>query len=146
MTVPTDRVVTSWKGRRTTAVNNLQLAVDKVDPLINGGLDLAVQDIERLLCELEVKSASYERAHDKIMGNATKEQIAREDYGNIITVEHKELLKKLEESDLKLKLRKRALDRADENADREHLRSQRAQEDLAIRNRRIQALRNVLST
>ena len=55
MAAPTDQAVTSWKGRRTTAANNFQLAVDKVDPLIDGSLDLAVHDIDQLLCELEVK-------------------------------------------------------------------------------------------
>ena len=131
MAVPTDQAVTSWKGRRTTAANNFQLTVDKVDPLINGRPDLAIQDIEQLLCELEVKFATYEKAYDKLVGNATDEQMAREGYGNLIAMEHEDLLKKLEDSDLKLKLKRRALDRAAENADREDLRSRHAQETLA---------------
>ena len=49
MSEPTDQEVTSWKGRRTTAVNNFQGAVDKVDPLVNEHLGLAVQDLEQLL-------------------------------------------------------------------------------------------------
>ena len=145
MVVPTDRAITSWKRRRTMAANNFRLVVGKVDSLIDGNLDPAVQDIEQLLCELEVKFTTYEKAHDKIVGNATDEQMAREDYGNIIAVEHEDLLKKLEDSDQKLKLKKKALDRAAENADREDLRNQRAQEALTIRNGRIQNLRNTLA-
>ena len=60
MSVPTDRAVTSWKGRRTTAVNNFQLAVDKVDPLADESVDLTVQDLEQLRCELEVRFSTSE--------------------------------------------------------------------------------------
>ena len=144
MVVPTDQAVTSWKGRRTTAANNLQLAMDRVDPLISGNPDLTIENLERMLCELEVKLTSYERAHNKILGNATDEQLAQGDYGNLISVEHETLLKKLEGSNLKLQLEKEALDRAAENTVREDLGSQHAQEAFSIRNKRIQALRNIL--
>ena len=89
--------------------------------LVNERLNLAVQDIEQLLCELEVKFTTYEKAHDKIVGSATDAQIGREDYGNLIAVEHEDLLKKLEDSDQKLKLKKKALDRAAENAGQSRL-------------------------
>ena len=48
MAMPTDQAVASWKGRRTTAANNFQLTVDKVDPLINGRPDLALRRWRRL--------------------------------------------------------------------------------------------------
>ena len=79
MAVPTDQAVTAWKGRRTTAVSNFQLAVNKVDPLADQSEDPTIQDLEQLCCELEVKFSTYERAHDKIVGNATNEQMGRED-------------------------------------------------------------------
>ena len=88
MVVPTDRAITSWKRRRTMAANNFQLVVGKVDSLTDGNLDTTVQDVEQLLCELDMKFATFERAHDKIVGNATDEQMAREDYGNVIAAEH----------------------------------------------------------
>ena len=119
MSEPTDQELTSWKRRRTTATSNLQLTIDKVDPLIDGNLGCTTQDIERLICELEVKFTTYKRAHDKIVGNATYEQMRRENYGNTIAVEHMGLLKKLEDSDQKLKLKREALDWAAEDADRE---------------------------
>ena len=68
-----------------------------------------------------MKFTTYKRAHDKIVGNATYEQMRRENYGNTIAVEHVGLLKKLEDSDQKLKLKRKALDRAAEDADREAL-------------------------
>ena len=77
-----------------------------------------------MLVELEVKFSTYEKAHDKIVGSATNEQLERDDYGNTIAVEHEDLLKKQEESEQKLKLKKRTMDRVAENADREALRNQ----------------------
>ena len=123
MAKPTDQAVASWKGRRTTAANNFQLAMDRVDPLINGNLDPTIENLEQMLCELEVKFTSYEKAHDKIVGSATNEQLGHDNYGNYITKEHEVLLKRLEDSHLKLKLKKKALDRAAENADREAMRN-----------------------
>ena len=73
MTVPTDAMFTSWKGRRTTAANNFQLVVDRVDPLVNENLGLTIENLEEMLCELDVKFSSYEKAHDKIVGSATNE-------------------------------------------------------------------------
>ena len=83
------------------AVNNFQLAVDRVDSLINGNPDLAVANLEQMLCELEVKFTSYETAHDKIVGSATDEQLGHDDYGNHIIEEHEALLKRLGDSHLK---------------------------------------------
>ena len=140
----TDRAVTSWKGRRTTAVNNFQLAVDKVDPLADENVDLTVQDLEQLRCELEVKFSTYEKAHDKIVGSATPEQLGREDYGNIIAAEHEELMSKREASDQKLRLKIKELDRIAEHVEREALRNQRAQEAHIVRVGRIQILRTTL--
>ena len=97
MAVPTDAMITSWKGRRTTAANNFQLVVDRVDPLVNENLDLTIDNLEQMLCELDVKFTSYEKAHDKIVGSATDEQLGRDDYGNLIAVEHEALTKKLED-------------------------------------------------
>ena len=61
MAVPKYAMITSWKGRRTTAANNFQLAVDRVDPLVNENLDLNIQNIEETLCEIDVKFNSYEK-------------------------------------------------------------------------------------
>ena len=71
MAVPTDAMFTSWKGRRTTAANNFQLAADRVDPLVNENLDLTIENLEQMLCELDVKFSSYEKALDKIVASAT---------------------------------------------------------------------------
>ena len=110
MAVPTDQAVTSWKGRRTTAANNLQLAMDRVDPLINGNPDLTIENLEQMLTELEVKFSSYEKAHDKIVGSATDEQLGRDDFGNLIAIEHEALTKKREDSEQALKFKKKAME------------------------------------
>ena len=60
MAVPTDTMITSWKGRRTTAANNFQLVVDGVDPLVNENLGLTIENLKQMLTELEVKFSSYE--------------------------------------------------------------------------------------
>ena len=66
MATPTDAMFSSWKGRRTTSANNLQLAMDRVDSLANENPDVTIQNIEEMLCEIDVKFNSYEKAHDKI--------------------------------------------------------------------------------
>ena len=109
MAVPTDAMITSWKGRRTTAANNFQLVVDRVDPLVNEGPDPDVMDIDHLLGELEVKFSTYEKAHDKIVDHATDAQMGRDDYGNTIAAQHEDLLTKLEAADQKLKLKKKGV-------------------------------------
>ena len=145
MAVPTVAMIISWKGRRTTAANNFQLVVDRVDPLLNENLDLTIENLEQTLCELDVKFTSYEKAHDKIVGSATNEQLGRDDYGNLIAVEHDALVKKLEDSEQALKFKKKAMERAAEDADRAALRDQQAQHARLARDGRILSLRNTLA-
>ena len=85
---------------------------------------LTIENLEQMLCELDVKFTSYEKAHDKIVGSATAEQLRWDDYGNLIAVEHEALTKKLEDSEQALKFKKKAMERAAEDTDREVLRDQ----------------------
>ena len=146
MAVPTDAVIATWKRGRTRAANNFQLAVDGVDPLVNGNLGLTIETLEQMLTEIEVKFSSYEKAHDKIVGGATNEQLARDDCGNLMAVEHEALTKKREDSEQALKVKKRAMERAADDADRAALRDQQDQQARLARDARIASLRNTLAS
>ena len=145
MAVPTDAMFSSWKGRRTTAANNLQLTVDRVDPLVNENLDLTIENIEEMLCEIDVKFNSYEKAHDKIVGGVTNEQLGRDDYGNLISLEHDALVAKREDSEQALKCKKTAMVRAAEDVERAALRDQQDQQARIARDSRIASLRTTLT-
>ena len=111
MAAPTDAMIASWKRGRTRAANNFQLAVDGVDPLVNENLGLTIENLEQMLTEIEVKFSSYEKAHDKIVGSATDEQLARDDCGNLMAAEHEALTKKREDSEQALKFKKKVMKR-----------------------------------
>ena len=127
MTAPTDQAIASWKGRRTTAVQNVQAVITRVDTETLDENNQTLVDLEGLLTDLEVKFSTYEKAHDKIVGQATPDQLNREEYGNTISLEHEQLLGYLEDAEATVRNAIKTLKRRQDTLEKENVRQQRVQ-------------------
>ena len=146
MTAPTDQAIASWKGRRTTAVQNVQAVITRVDTETLDENNPTLVDLEGLLTDLEVKFSTYEKAHDKIVGQATPDQLNREEYGNTISLEHEQLLGYLEDAEATVRNAIKTLKRRQDTLEKENVRQQRVQQAATIKDGRINTLKNTIAT